>query len=64
MAGYEEYVLQREAKLERLLAKVGKRCAESTWENLEESRRLGITPTERAYLTAEREVYGEPEPER
>jgi leucine dehydrogenase len=59
MAGYEEYVLQREANLERLLAKVGKRCAESTWENLNEARRLGITPTERAYRAAEREVYGE-----
>lgn len=59
MSGYEEYVLQREANLDRLLEKVGRRCAESTWENLNEARREGITPTERAYRVAEREVYGE-----
>lgn len=58
MAGYEEYEFQGEANLDRLLHKVGERCAESTWENLTESRRLGMTPTERAYRVAEREVYG------
>ncbi|PWB75111.1 MAG: Glu/Leu/Phe/Val dehydrogenase family protein [Holophagae bacterium] len=58
MAGYEEYVLQREADLGRLLEKVGRRCADSTWENLNEARREQITPTERAYRVAEREVYG------
>jgi leucine dehydrogenase len=64
MAGYEEYVLQREADLRRLLEKVGRRCADSTWENLNEARREQITPTERAYRVAEREVYGEQEPAR
>ena len=64
MAGYEEYVLQREADLDRLLEKVGRRCADSTWENLNEARREQITPTERAYRVAEREVYGEQEPTR
>ena len=59
MAGYEEYVYQGEASLERLMAKVGKLCSESTWENLNEARRAGITPTECAYRTVEREVYGE-----
>ena len=61
MAGYEEYVHQRDANLDRLLGKVGKRCAESTWENLNEARRNGVTPTEQAYRTVEREVYGEQE---
>jgi glutamate dehydrogenase/leucine dehydrogenase len=64
MAGYEEYVLQREAALGRLLEKVGRRCADSTWENLNAARREQITPTERAYRVAEREVYGEQEPTR
>jgi leucine dehydrogenase len=59
MSGYEEYVYQREASFDRLMAKVGKQCAESTWENLNEARRQGITPTERAYHAVEREVYGE-----
>jgi hypothetical protein len=40
------------------MEKVGKLCTETTWENLTEARREGITPTERAYRTAEREVYG------
>jgi len=62
MAGYEEYVYQREARADRLMEKVGKLCAESTWENLNAARRKGITPTEQAYRTVEREVYGEREP--
>ncbi len=61
MAGYEEYVLQDEARLDRLLEKVGALCSESTWENLNEASRQGITPTENAYRTVERHVYGDPE---
>jgi leucine dehydrogenase len=59
MAGYEEYVNQREASVARLMEKVGKLCTETTWENLNEARREGITPTERAYRVVEREVYGD-----
>jgi leucine dehydrogenase len=59
MSGYEEFVYQREARIDRLMEKVGKLCAESTWENLNAAYREGITPTERAYRVAEREVYGE-----
>ncbi len=62
MAGYEEYVYQREASVEGLMQKVGKLCTETTWENLTEARREGITPTERAYRVVEREVYGDQEP--
>jgi glutamate dehydrogenase/leucine dehydrogenase len=59
MAGYEEYVQQKEANLDLLLQKVGKLCTEKTWENLYEAHREGITPTERAYRVVEREVYGD-----
>lgn len=58
MAGYEEYVHQADANMDRLMAAVGKLCTERTWENLTEARREGVTPTERAYQTVEREVYG------
>jgi len=64
MAGYEEYVHQRGASMDRLMEKVGRLCAASTWENLNAARREGITPTERAYRAVEREVYGEQEPSR
>ena len=59
MAGYEEYVHQQNASMERLMEKVGALCTEKTWENLNEAKREGITPTKRAYMVAEREVYGE-----
>jgi leucine dehydrogenase len=59
MAGYEEYVHREHASMDRLMKEVGKRCTEQTWENLTEARREGVTPTERAYQTVEREVYGE-----
>ncbi len=58
MAGYEEYVHQQGASASRLMEKVGKLCTEKTWENLNEAKREGITPTMRAYLSVEREVYG------
>lgn len=59
MAGYEEYVHQNEASMERLMEKVGALCTEKTWENLNEAAKEGVTPTERAYGSVEREVYGE-----
>lgn len=59
MAGYEEYVHQENASMARLMEKVGKLCTEKTWNNLVEAKREGITPTKRAYLAVEREVYGE-----
>ncbi len=59
MAGYEEYINQENASMERLMEKVGKLCTEKTGENLNEAVREGVTPTERAYLSVEREVYGE-----
>jgi hypothetical protein len=59
MAGYEEYINQENASMDRLMEKVGKLCTEKTWENLHEAVREGVTPTERAYLSVEREVYGE-----
>jgi leucine dehydrogenase len=59
MAGYEEYVNQEKASMARLMEKVGKLCTEKTWNNLVEAKREGITPTKRAYLAVEREVYGE-----
>lgn len=58
MAGYEEYIHQKDASTSRLMEKVGKLCTEKTWENLNEAKREGITPTKRAYLSVEREVYG------
>lgn len=62
MAGYEEYTEGDDADMDRLLAKVGKLCTESTRRNLEASRAAGITPTANAYRTVEREVYGEASP--
>jgi leucine dehydrogenase len=59
MAGYEEYVHQERASRERLMENVGKLCTEQTWENLNGARREGITPTEHAYRSVERDVYGE-----
>ena len=59
MAGYEEYVHQEEASMDRLMKKVGALCTEKTWENLNEAKREGVTPTKRAYTSAEREIYGE-----
>lgn len=59
MAGYEEYVHQQNASMERLMEKVGALCTEKPWENLNEAKREGITPTKRAHMAAEREVYGE-----
>ncbi len=59
MAGYEEYVHQSGASVARLMEKVGRLCTGQTRENLEEARRLGITPTERAYCAVERQIYGD-----
>ncbi len=59
MTVYEEYVHQRNASMERLMEKVSALCTEKTWENLNGATREGITPTKRAYMAAEREVYGE-----
>ncbi len=59
MAGYEEYVHQERASRERLMENVGKLCTEQTWENLNGARREGVTPTEHAYRSVERDVYGE-----
>jgi len=59
MAGYEEYVYQEKASMAQLMEKAGKLCKEKTWENLNEAKREGITPTKRAYLVVEREIYGE-----
>ena len=53
MAGYEEYINQENASMDRLMEKVGKLCTEKTWENLQAVRE-GVTPTERAYLSVER----------
>lgn len=59
MAGYEEYTEGDNADMNRLLDKVRTLCTESTRRNLEEARAAGITPTENAYRTVERQVYGE-----
>ncbi len=58
MAGYEEYVYQEEAKSEVLMEKVGKLCTAQTWENLNKAKEKGITPTEMAYMSVEKEIYG------
>lgn len=58
MAGYEEYLHQEQASGERLMQKVGKLCTEKTRENIEQSLKEGITPTERAYKIVEKEIYG------
>ena len=58
MAGYEEYVHQERASLDRLMREVGVRCTEQTRVNLLAARRDGITPTEAAYRAVEEDVYG------
>lgn len=58
MTGYEEYIHQDEASMERLMSKVGALCTEQTRENLARAREEGVTPTEMAYRSVEREIYG------
>lgn len=57
MCAYEEYSLQEKASMDVLIKKVERICRDNTRTNLEESKKLGITPTERCYKVAEEAIY-------
>lgn len=57
LCGYEEWENQHEASMENVLRKTKKICTKYTWENLNNSKQLGITPTELAYKNVEEVIY-------
>ncbi|SCM71651.1 Glu/Leu/Phe/Val dehydrogenase family protein [Desulfovibrio sp. 86] len=57
MCAFEEYLHQEKASKEALYKKIDKICGENTRTNLEEAKRLGITPTERCYKVASEAIY-------
>jgi glutamate dehydrogenase/leucine dehydrogenase len=59
LAGWEEYINQDKADLKRLYALVEKICPQKTWDNLNKAKQLGITPSECAYQTVEKIIYGD-----
>lgn len=58
ICGAEEYEKQEDASMDNVLAKIGEICTQDTWENLNRAKELGITPTESAYGTVEKMIYG------
>lgn len=59
LAGWEEYIHQDKADLKRLCSLVEQICPVKTWDNLNKAGMLGITPTECAYQTVEKIIYGD-----
>ncbi|MFQ5709867.1 MAG: Glu/Leu/Phe/Val dehydrogenase family protein [bacterium] len=58
LCGREEYERQQQASMKDVLKKVEEICTQYTWENLNQARTLGITPTENAYRSVENIIYG------
>lgn len=58
ICGAEEYEKQEDASMDNVLAKIGEICTQDTWENLNRAKELGITPTESAYGSVEKMIYG------
>lgn len=56
MSGYEEYINQEKASRENLYRNIDE-VIEDTWINLNEAKKEGITPTERAYKVASEVLY-------
>ena len=59
LCGVEHYLYGNDATYENLIKKVEKIVPAKTWENLNASAKLGITPTENAYKMCDEIVYGE-----
>jgi len=59
MAGWEEYLHQGDARLERIEPHLVRVCEEGTRDLLAEHRRTGKTPTALAYAQVERVIYPE-----
>lgn len=58
ISGMEEYENQEKASKDNVFAKITEICTKRTWENLNEAKKLGITPTERAYKVVDQLIYG------
>ncbi len=59
MCAFEEYSKQGEASQDYLYTKIERVCGGNTRLNLEESRKEGVTPTERCYRIASEAIYAE-----
>ncbi len=57
LCGHEEYTHQKNASMQNVLDTTQAIVTKHTRKNLTESNQLGITPTERAYRTAENAIY-------
>jgi len=57
LAGAEEYENGYEANQKRLDNRIESIVPRKTWENLNEAKQKGITPTENAYILCEKQVY-------
>jgi len=59
LTGSLAYMLGKDARFEDLIRRIDERLPASTWENLNEAKERGITPTENAYSRCEDIIYGE-----
>ncbi len=57
LCGAEEYYYGTAATYEGLVKKIEAIVPQKTWDNLNQAKALGITPTESAYRTCERLIY-------
>lgn len=57
LAGWEEYRNQENADMNNIIPKIEKLCKENTWNNLQKAKELNLTPTEAAYMEAEKLIY-------
>ncbi len=60
MAGYEEYLHQENARMDRVMPRVRKVCGDGTRDLLRAALASGRTPTAVAYERIERRIYGAP----
>lgn len=58
MFGFEEFRHQDNSSLERIYEDIEKVLPVNTWNNLNQAKELGITPTENAYKICFDEIYG------
>ena len=58
LCGAEHYIHGDAATYENFIGKVEKTVPARTWDNLNESKQLGITPTENAYRICQEAIYG------
>jgi len=58
LCGAEHYLYGNGATYENFIVKVEKTVPARTWENLNQAKQLGITPTENAYRICQETIYG------